>query len=258
MKFLHNYSKSQLLSITATSIAIVIAILSWLFPVNSQFSSLKFGIVNYVEKINLEDVPDSESIKIFYNDQAVSNLTYAKYRFINNGSKPITSSDHVENLSILFPDTITILKFNITPATIMSGNLVDKNLVIFDSKLLNPGDYFDLEITASGTFMPKNVKINGRIIGVTDYSLSDFSTEDLMSNADKETAARKTLEKVFWTLIIYGIALIFVWIFFWIMAKNKKIEQIVMIVIVVTTVSILLSYFGYSAYITIKNAFFLH
>lgn len=258
-----SFSKAMLLiglaTLVMSVVAIVIAIVIWQFPVTNTFSSLKYGLVSYVEKINLDGGEDLGNIKVFFNDNEINNLTYAKYRFINNGSSPIAPEDYIKNLQIIVPDSTTILKFNIKPANIMTGTLSD-NTITFDAKLLNPGDYFDVEISASGKFNPEEASLIGRVVGLSNYSYTIFDKEDFLSVSEKRDVARKNLVELIILLasfIAVMVTLSIILFFLSLLKINEKRKTQLTFIFSILWFGSLVGYFLYGLTDEIWNAFFI-
>lgn len=180
----------HILSVIAT---IFIPLFIWFNPYNGEVTSLTFSLTNHVEKINLNETNDVEKLKIFYNDQQINNLSYTKYRIYNTGTVPIKPGDYIENLSIALPSSVKILSLKIEPNDLMQGIIEEGNKIVLDKNLINPGEFVDIEITSSGSFNPDKVDIKGRVIGVSNYKLSD---KKILSVDEERMLAREEIKDV--------------------------------------------------------------
>ena len=227
---------------------IIIALLQWLYPINFEKRDVTFSLISHIERLNLDDTEDIEKVKVFFDGQEIFNLSYTKYRIFNTGTLPIAPQDYIENLIILLPDGVNILNAKIEPSSIMNGVVKEGNKIVLDKDLINPEEFFDIEITSSGLFDPLEANLEGRVVGVSHYELSEGK---IMTVAEERELARSKLKGWGITALVFFIAILLMIIFFHIAGKFrenktfKKVSEVSLVMFVIIYVGFFIIYIGY-------------
>lgn len=136
-------------------------------------------IYNY-DAQNLVKKNSLDKIKIYYQNELIENL-YNKFLTIKNtGKKPIEPNGYIENICIktdgekildlqLISYSNSYIKKNINEKTI-----IEESKVCFPNILLNPDDYFQINIITSK--FPKNIEVGGVIFGIDKFEINSDNT----------------------------------------------------------------------------------
>ncbi|TAA11979.1 hypothetical protein EA658_12535 [Pseudoxanthomonas winnipegensis] len=144
---------------------IVAAIL--IFIMQREVRELSAG---FLVKKHLISVSDSVSdrISIRLDGRDIENLKIYSYGFKNSGNVEIRPNDFEKSVSLTIGDGAEIVEFSVAkvnpPALdpIVSG---DKSKILIDPLLLNPGDYFVVDVLATGASSTLNVDC--RVAGIS-------------------------------------------------------------------------------------------
>lgn len=179
-------------------LALVLAFLAWRFPVSPEITSLKLGLVSNLEPINISGGIKNEQVEIFYHREPIKSLRYLKFKLENDGTRPITPNDYVENITIHLPSDIHILDFKASPDSLLNASVNGTNMLTLSSGLLNPNDIVDIEmvVESNGRALNDNdFSVTGRIVNVKTLSIVSSNEADFMKMEDRRAIARKTLIK---------------------------------------------------------------
>jgi hypothetical protein len=213
MEKIRKYITNPYIQFSFLLLGTVIAFLAWRFPIVSQVKSLKIGIVSNLEPVNIAGGIKKDNIKIYYQEREIKHLRYISFRIQNNGNTPIVPQDFVDSLSIKFPDGFKIFDFSLNPPYILTAHLITPNILKFDPGLLNPGDNFDVEFIIEGNssvVSTEEISLSGRIVGINDLYISSYQKDELLSDLEKKTHARKKVLDTFKTLGYSLLGIIFI------------------------------------------------
>lgn len=214
--------KANLITILVV-VGTLLPIIFYFFPYGREYRTLEIANLENVEILATPERLKSETLRLLYDNEAVSNLVSLKIRFRNGGTLPIKEDDFFEKLRVIFPTDTQIIKytlFQVQPRNEELFGAVQKsssNVLILNTPLLNPGEIFDLEVltTRQGEikelgYMPDEIKYDFRLYGIA----KEKRVEKIDTNLDRKIIALENFHKalkVFTNIIApTGIALLFV------------------------------------------------
>lgn len=161
----------------------------------------------------------SEKIKIYYQNNIVTNLYYKPYKIKNTGRKSINPSDYIENICIETGDNIVLgAQLSLYSNSYIQKNIIEKtsiteNKICFPNILLNSDDYFQINIITKE--FPKSNRIIGTISGIKKFNISNNTLQY------KLNISKKIILWLFLIIIAFIVFLLVYIILYIIMQKVK-------------------------------------
>jgi hypothetical protein len=164
------------------SIAGVVAVILtvWLFLQGRSDQSKKLE-VELIARSTLVDenvTRTKQRIEILYDGRKIPNYTILQFRVVNTGGQPIRSTDYEEHFRLRFANVAEILSIEQVSANPkqlqVTPSVENPSSVLFPTILLNPSDWFILEVSiAPETRKKLTTEVTGRIAGVKQIEFKE-------------------------------------------------------------------------------------
>lgn len=155
----------QVIGVLLAAIAIAISILTYRWQ--RQRRALTYSIKSVYPLLNeSEELHGRLSVQI--DGKHVNNVEVMFLEFKNSGNRPIARDDFDTPLSVYFEPPIQIFSSAVVstaPENLGATAKIEKQAVVVEPLLLNPGDQFVLKLLLSSD--SKLFDVNGRIVGVS-------------------------------------------------------------------------------------------
>lgn len=164
-------------------IVMILALIVATIGLVPQFKEKKLSYILISENEILPKT-NMNGLELRHKDKTLANATVRTYRFLNDGSLPITKTDFDGNIKLIFKGAVKILDASINrafPNDLELGTSFSNNEVDIKPALLNPDDNFDVVVLATGTV--DEVLLSARIIGLP--SLTKFAPTQQPTHRDK-------------------------------------------------------------------------
>lgn len=141
-----------------------------------------------IQKIINNDI--SDKIKIYYQDDIVENLYYKSYKIKNTGKKAINPIDYIENIcietcnNVILDAQLISYSNSYIQKNIIDKTIINENQVCFPNILLNPDDYFHINIITKE--VPKSNNINGTVSGIKKIIINNSNRTEYKINKAKK------------------------------------------------------------------------
>lgn len=207
-QIIKNITDNQYIKSLIAIVAIVIALLAWFYPRSTEIKNIKVGLITNIQPINISDSIKKEDFVLLYKEKKINNLNYLKFQIKNNGSIPLIKEDFKQDIEIIFPETAELINYEIKPL-ILNVTKKEKNILSFNSELLNPNDAVELVVLLDNNgelINPNNIILNGRVVGIKNLALKNFKEDEILSDDEKRISARNDIKKgAFAILLLIGI-----------------------------------------------------
>lgn len=158
----------QFVGVLVTIIVGIISIILVLKERNKK--ALSYELVSHASLLSVEkEVRDRLSIT--YEGKPISQLTLNLIKLINSGNTPITITDFVRPLTILFDETSEIISAEVIerkPKSLEATVTHNRTQVTVNPTLLNGSDWFEIKILSSG--QGEITSVSGRVVGIREIT----------------------------------------------------------------------------------------
>lgn len=157
---------------------VALAIITAVYLYIDHNKKLEIQLVSVSQLVKNDISIPKEEIKVYFNDQKISNFSVLQLRVVNIGSQSIESSDFEKPIRILFKDVERILfvkDVKSNPSDLEIDKEIKDNELVLKKSLLNPADWHSFEIgvvTVSGND-PKIDLVLGRVKGIKEISFEN-------------------------------------------------------------------------------------
>ncbi|NES72688.1 MAG: hypothetical protein F6K24_49580 [Okeania sp. SIO2D1] len=169
----------------------IIQIVITKFP-KKEIKEIKCIEISSVSLVKV-DKKIANELEIFFQGKKIKYLTFTVLRVYNSGDLPITPSDFVRPISLIFTPIITtteIIKAEILNATEHLQPIIEvkNNIIELEPLLMNSGDSFDISIITN--LEENNINIDSRIVGIQNIKIEEGRVEviDSFSSRSKQEA----------------------------------------------------------------------
>jgi hypothetical protein len=214
-----NLFTSPLTIAISAVLALVVAFLSWLYPLTTEKRELSVAVRQNVEITADVNISQNDSLEFLFNGERVQNLVSTKIRFKNTGNQPIVEADFVQGLRVVFPDDTRIIKYEIVQAQPLQNfslfqqgfvTILNPNQLNFIPALINPGEVFDLNVLSTrynGTdelaSLSDDLDFEYKIFGISNLN----KVKEIKTNGELQFAARESFKEV--TSKLLNLAVVF-------------------------------------------------
>jgi len=209
---LKSLMENSYIKVSAFILMALIAILAWIFPLSKEKRDLKIGLVANIQPIEIMDTIKKDDFAIFYKEKPIENLNYLKFRIQNTGNVPIIKENFINDVELIFPETIELINYELSPNSMLNVTIKEKKILAFNSDLLNPGDTADLILLCENkkqSIAVEDIQIRGKIFGITNLKIKESKIDELLSDEEQRNIAREKIKNFFKALPIFIIFMAF-------------------------------------------------
>ncbi|MCK4830248.1 hypothetical protein KA005_81775 [bacterium] len=199
----------NIISAIAGLLAIGVAVFVFLYGRSAENKQIEVKLISRSVLVDQNVSRSGRPIEILYDGRKISNFAILTCRVANIGGQAIRSADYEKPIGLRFSNTKALLSAEQTasdPEGLGIRAEINQNIVELSKALLNPGDWFNLEIgVVPEVGKVPSVKPDGRIAGVKRI---DF--QESISEPSKERGFSKWLSTA---VVIQGVLVLITMVF---------------------------------------------